>query len=178
MVRGEEVQLDAPTSCDEAVSQGDLLSPYRAANSRDQCNEIFEMMPNQSARGNHAAKAMWSLFQANARPRCRITPRTSEEVALILERIVAHSCVFAVLGGGTSPFAGASNANQGITIDLGLLNSVQFHEEDSTVVAVGGGARWADVYRFLDPLNLSSAGTRNSLTGVVGSILGGQKLSV
>jgi hypothetical protein len=36
---------------------------------------------------------------------------------------------------------------------------------------------WADVYRYLDPLDLSAAGTRNSLTGVVGSILGGKPLS-
>ena len=93
----------------------------------------------------------------------------------MLEIIRAHSCLFAVLGGGTSPFAGVSNANGGITIDLDLLSSIKITENTtSPLVEVGGGATWADLYRHLDPLDLSSAGTRNSLTGVVGSILGGK----
>ncbi|KAK0613275.1 hypothetical protein B0T14DRAFT_437459 [Immersiella caudata] len=117
---------------------------------------------------------MWSLFQALAVPKCRITPRNSEEVALTLAKIVANSCRFAVLGGGTSPFAGVSHADGGITIDLELLNSVNLIETpNGNAVEVGGGTTWAELYWFLDPLNLSAAGTRNSLTGVVGSILGG-----
>ncbi|KAK1749452.1 bifunctional solanapyrone synthase [Echria macrotheca] len=120
---------------------------------------------------------MWSLFQARARPTCRVTPRTAEQVAGILSIAVAYSCMFAVLGGGTSPFSGVSNADGGITVDLELLRDIRLVENGddgaSTFVEVGGGATWADLYAFLDPLELSSAGTRNSLTGVVGSILGG-----
>lgn len=119
---------------------------------------------------------MWSNFQANDHPRCRIKPRTAQEVAVVLKTVVDHECLFAVLGGGTSPFAGASNADMGLTVDLGILNSIRILDGDPTFVEVGGGALWADLYRHLDPLNLSSAGTRNSLTGVVGSILGGKKI--
>ena len=67
---------------------------------------------------------------------------------------------------------GASNAEGGITIDMSLLRSLELNA-DSTEMTVGGGTIWADVYRFLDTRNLSAAGTRNSLTGVAGSVLGG-----
>lgn len=54
------------------------------------------------------------------------------------------------------------------------MNKVEFVQGDTPTLNVGGGAIWADVYRELDPRNLSAVGTRNSLTGVVGSILGGK----
>lgn len=43
-------------------------------------------------------------------------------------------------------------------------------------VGAGAGAVWADVYRELDPRNMSATGTRNGLPGVTGSILGGMFL--
>lgn len=107
-------------------------------------------------------------------PKCRVKPQNAEDVAAVLKIIVSHSCLFAVLGGGTSPFKGASNAEGGVTIDLERLNSILILENNGSVVEVGGGVLWATLYRFLDKRNLSSAGTRNSLTGVVGSILGGR----
>jgi len=83
---------------------------------------------------------------------------------------------FAVLGGGTSPFLEASNAQDGVTIDLALMNSVTLIRDDKLTLEVGGGALWADVYRQLDARNLSASGTRSSLPGVAGSILGGKYL--
>ncbi|CRG90521.1 Bifunctional solanapyrone synthase [Talaromyces islandicus] len=76
-----------------------------------------------------------------------------------------HECHFAVLGGGTSPFKGASVADQGITIDLQRMRDVEFADGLDLRISVGGGARWADVYQTLDPKNMSAVGTRNSLTG-------------
>lgn len=83
-------------------------------------------------------------------------------------------CRFGVLGGGTSPFKGASNIEGGIPIDMSLMNSLNSDPDPGHITAGGGGQSWAGVYRFLGPRNLSSAGTRTSLTGVVGSVLGGQ----
>lgn len=116
---------------------------------------------------------MWSLFQRETKPQCTIRPRVPEDVSEILAIARDRRCRFAVLGGGTSPFKGASNIEGGITIDMSLMNNLNF-DPDSGLITVGGGSLWADVYRFLDPRNLSSAGTRNSLTGVAGSVLGGQ----
>jgi FAD/FMN-containing dehydrogenase len=102
-----------------------------------------------------------------------VQPLSPEEVALALSVVKSHGCHFAVLGGGTSPFRGASNAEGGVTVDLYALNEIKFVGRDESYISVGGGNIWADVYQFLDPKNLSAVGTRNSLTGVAGSILGG-----
>ena len=47
-------------------------------------------------------------------------------------------------------------------------------DKEPPKLKVGGGAVWQDVYRRLGSEGLSAVGTRNSLTGVVGSILGGK----
>lgn len=46
--------------------------------------------------------------------------------------------------------------------------------EGRIIVESGAGNVWADVYTRLDSLGISAAGTRNSLTGITGSILGGK----
>lgn len=92
---------------------------------------------------------------------------------MILNVSKAYQCHFAVLAGGTSPFRHASNSEGGITIDMRRMKSVQLIDEDLLHVKVGAGAVWADVYRELDQRNMSATGTRNSLTGVTGSVLGG-----
>lgn len=165
-------RLPFTKNCNQAVSGKTCLY---AAQLTSQCREIEASFPLETWTGDEATSDMWSLFQANVHPACRVAPKTSEEIASVLKVVVEHSCTFAVLGGGTSPFAGVSNAQDGVTIDLQRFQWVQFTDTNSTAfVDVGGGARWADVYEFLGPLELSAAGTRNSLTGVVGSILGGE----
>lgn len=79
-----------------------------------------------------------------------------------------------MLGGGTAPFRGASNADGGVTIDLQALKFVRESDDYPNSIDVGGGALWDDVYGYLDPKNLTAVGTRNSFTGVAGSILGGE----
>ncbi|KAH7347076.1 hypothetical protein BKA66DRAFT_432832, partial [Pyrenochaeta sp. MPI-SDFR-AT-0127] len=116
---------------------------------------------------------LWSAFQARVQPKCRIEPITSTQVAQSLSIIRQHDCHFAVLGGGTSPFKGASNADQGITISLRRMKEVKLISGDTPSVRVGGGVVWGDVYHVLDGMKMSATGTRNSLTGVVGSVLGG-----
>jgi FAD/FMN-containing dehydrogenase len=103
-----------------------------------------------------------------------VQPYDAQDIAIALSVVRKFGCHFAVLGGGTSPFKGASNAHDGVTIDLYALNTVKFTNSEKKYVKVGGGAIWADVYRYLDPKNMSAVGTRNSLTGVAGSIIGGR----
>lgn len=114
------------------------------------------------------------MFQSQVIPRCRVQPTSTPEISHIITVLRKENCKFAVLGGGTSPFLEASNVRDGVTVDLGRMNKVEFVQGDTPTLNVGGGAIWADVYRELDPRNLSAVGTRNSLTGVVGSILGGK----
>lgn len=69
-------------------------------------------------------------------------------------------------------WAGASNIQDGVTIDLGLLNQVNV-SKDQKITSVGGGARWEDVYLKLDAMNLAVAGGRVADVGVGGLTLGG-----
>ena len=120
---------------------------------------------------------LWSKFQAEVVPSCRVQPSNADEVAKILAVARGQKCHFAVLAGGTAPFRYASNADQGITIDMQKMKTLELIASD-TLMRVGAGALWADVYRELDLRNLSATGTRNSLSGVTGSILGGTSESL
>ena len=69
-------------------------------------------------------------------------------------------------------FAGASNIQNGLTIDLANLNQIQL-SQDRTLAYVGAGNRWGDVYSQLDQQQLSVIGGRVAGIGVGGLTLGG-----
>jgi FAD/FMN-containing dehydrogenase len=81
-------------------------------------------------------------------------------------------CQFAVKSGGHATFAGASNIDGGMTIDLINLNKVDV-SQDGTETSVGPGNTWYDVYSKLEVLCLSVIGGRVSAIGVGGFTLGG-----
>ena len=83
-----------------------------------------------------------------------------------------QECQFAVKSGGHGMFTGASNIQQGITIDLLNLNQITV-SSDKTQVSVGAGNRWYDVYTKLDPMGISVIGGRVAGIGVGGLTLGG-----
>lgn len=74
--------------------------------------------------------------------------------------------------GGHTPFAGANNTDNGVTIDLSGLVSVNLKKDD-TELQVGGGAKWGNVYPVLEPKNLTVIGGRSSAVGVGGLVTGG-----
>ena len=76
--------------------------------------------------------------------------------------------------GGHAAFAGASNIQDGVTIDLNDLRQVEVIQDES-VTKVGAGNRWLDVYSRLDPMGLSVVGGRVADIGVGGLILGGER---
>ena len=69
-------------------------------------------------------------------------------------------------------FAGASNIQGGLTIDLGNLNQIQI-SQDKTLTRVGAGNRWIDVYSKLEEQQLAVIGGRVAGIGVGGLTLGG-----
>lgn len=117
-----------------------------------------------------------SFFSAQQRevvPACVIQPTTAGEVSKAVKVIREYDCIFAVKSGGHALPAGASNAHQGITIDLRYMNSIEV-SEDKLTTSVGTGARWGDVYKKLEPMGLIVVGGRDSSVGVGGFILGGK----
>lgn len=60
----------------------------------------------------------------------------------------------------------------GVTINLGLLNSIVYHKENSTA-SIGPGGHWGDVYLALDRHGVTVAGGRDATVGVGGFLTGG-----
>jgi FAD/FMN-containing dehydrogenase len=114
--------------------------------------------------------------QSEVTPACIIQPSSPQEVSTAIQIINRHSCHFAVKSGGHAMFAGASNAEGGITIDLKNLNGVDLSEDEATV-SVGPGNRWGKVYQKLEPKGLTVVGGRVSDVGVGGFMLGGMSKS-
>ena len=102
-------------------------------------------------------------------------PSSAQDVSTAISIINKLSCHFAVKSGGHAMFAGASNANGGITIDLRYLNGVELSEDHATA-SVGPGNKWGDVYKVLEPRGLTVAGGRVTTVGVGGFMLGGKSI--
>lgn len=86
--------------------------------------------------------------------------------------VLKRRCKFAIRSGGHATLASAASEENGVTIDLRGLDSLEVSKDRSSV-SVGVGLSWANVYRVLDPLNLSVAGGRSGNVGVGGLTLGG-----
>ncbi|KAL8939649.1 MAG: hypothetical protein Q9211_002641 [Gyalolechia sp. 1 TL-2023] len=111
---------------------------------------------------------------------CIVRPHTTADVVTIVSHLVRAnklqsigSCKFAIGSGGHACFVGSANMSNGITIDLRGMNSIRV-SEDSSMVSIGTGASWGEVYRTLDPLGLAVPGGRHSQVGVGGLTLGGK----
>lgn len=85
---------------------------------------------------------------------------------------ILKQCKFAIRSGGHTPYAGASNIEDGVTLDLQYVSSVSYDSKNN-LVNVGPGARWNDVFTALEPLGVITTGGRSSTVGVGGLTLGG-----
>ncbi|CAI4215036.1 unnamed protein product [Parascedosporium putredinis] len=96
----------------------------------------------------------WSNRQSEVQPTCFVTPDHGRS------------------SGGHTAFAGASNAQGGVTLDLRNLNKIVVSGDHETV-SVGPGNRWIEISTVLEPLGLAVVGGRAADVGVSGLILGG-----
>ncbi|KAI1878936.1 hypothetical protein JX265_003113 [Neoarthrinium moseri] len=78
---------------------------------------------------------------------------------------------FAIRSGGHLPAPGAANIDDGILIDLSRFDRVQYDAAKS-LVSVGSGQRWGNVYSQLDQHNVTVVGGRVLDVGVGGLTLG------
>lgn len=84
-----------------------------------------------------------SYFDTSARlsPAYILQPRTAAEVAEAVKALVDAGQAFAVRSGGCGNRAGSNNIDGGVTIDLGLMNNVQYDSE-TELASLGAGANW------------------------------------
>lgn len=130
-----------------------------------------------NAKYQASVQSYWSNIAQRA-PTCVVLPTTAQDVSLAVKSLVktnrAGACRFAVRSGGHTPWAGAASIQDGVTIDLSLLNQTVYNKQNSTA-SVGPGARWRSVYETLDQIGVAVAGGRAGTVGVGGLILGGKK---
>ncbi|KAJ5288198.1 oxidoreductase FAD-binding protein [Penicillium angulare] len=174
----------------ESVSIKHLLSSSATTISPIwQCQALLEKLGSDlvllpdSTQYQASNKAYFANQQSELHPYCIVTPRTAQEVSTILTTVLPFFrtsdtaqpfkyCPIAIRSGGHFYFAGTSNVDNGITIDLRALNNIELRS-DQNVVSIGPGAKWGDVYSILDPLHLIVAGGRAAQVGVGGLTLGG-----
>lgn len=68
---------------------------------------------------------------------------------------------------------GSANIEAGITVDLRAMNSTVLNE-DKTVLSLGPGGVWSEIYPLLEPHNLTVMGGRVPGIGVGGLATGGE----
>lgn len=122
-------------------------------------------------------KSLKSYFSvaAQVRPWCLIQPSDTAEVSKAVIALKnankTEQCQFAVRSGGHTTWPGANNIVEGVTIDLGRMNTIT--NFGNGTVGVGPGARWGAVYEALAKDKLMVVGGRASSVGVGGFLLGG-----
>ena len=132
---------------------------------------------------NASLESYYSARESELHPACVVNARTTADTSTAVS-ILTHfntqnqqhgrptDCHFAIRGGGHTPWPGSANIKAGVTIDLSNINQVEA-SDDKKITSVGGGAKWVDVYKYLDSRNLAVAGGRVSAVGVGGLTLGG-----
>jgi hypothetical protein len=94
-----------------------------------------------------------------------------DDVVKILAFARDHDLLVAIRGGGHNG-AGLGTCEDGVVIDLSLINGVEVDPEARTV-RVGGGATWGEVDRATNEHGLATPSGIISTTGVGGLTLGG-----
>lgn len=101
-----------------------------------------------------------------------VQPTSNKDVSIIVLLSRLTNCQFAARSGGHAAFEGASNIAGAISIWFKDMNEITLNE-DKSVVSVGPGNLWGQVYEALEPHGLAAVGGRASSIGVGGFILGG-----
>lgn len=123
----------------------------------------------------------WSQQEQSLTPSCIVRPQNTEDVSKAIKvlsqyqeagKSIIAGCKFAIRGAGHTPWAGSANIEDGVTIDMASISSVELNPA-KTVVSVGAGARWSAVYQALDAVGVGVAGGRVADVGVGGLVTGG-----
>ncbi|KAI1867503.1 hypothetical protein JX265_007305 [Neoarthrinium moseri] len=126
--------------------------------------------PGSELYGNRT-ESYWSVT-SQLTPWCIAQPTSAQEVSTAVVTLVQDtSCQFAIRSGGHFIWP-ANNIEEGVTVDLGLMNATTYDEE-TQVASIYPGSRWRGVYETLDPHNVTVPGGRAASVGVAGFLTGG-----
>ena len=118
-------------------------------------------------------RSYFAAFENELSPACIVQPQSSAEVSTVIKTIASRALGYlAIRGGGHTPWAGAANINNGVTLDLQALTGVRV-DPNTGIASVASGERWSSVYKQLGAQGLAVVGGRVSKVGVGGLITGG-----
>lgn len=128
------------------------------------------MFPDDQAYAEREA-SYWAPNAALG-PSCILQAQMADEVARALKIIASTGSEFAVRSGGHSQWAGGSDIQGGVTIDLGLMTNITYNIE-TTIASIQPGPSWGDVFTYLEPYGVAPTGGRDANVGVGGFLTGG-----
>ena len=105
-------------------------------------------------------------------PSCILHAESTEDVSRGIRALASSGSDFAVRSGGHNQWAGGSNVEDGVTIDLGGMKDVTYDAE-TNVASIPPGPRWGDVFAYLDQFGVAPAGGRDANVGIGGFLTGG-----
>ena len=128
-----------------------------------------------SAAYNTSLQSYWSKQEQQIAPWCIVWPAVTEDVFTVVKTLTTGnlSCKFVVRSGGHTAQAGSANIGRGVTIDMSAFNDIVL-SADRTLVTIGSGERWENVYAALGSLGFVVPGGRAAEVGVGGLLLGDQ----
>ncbi|KAI0143448.1 hypothetical protein GGR57DRAFT_365571 [Xylariaceae sp. FL1272] len=126
--------------------------------------------PNSTAYQDRI-ETYWSI-NAALEPWCMVLPSNTAETSEVIQVITKHQCPFGIRSGGHAIWTGSSSIHDGVTIDLGHINSTTY-DPITKLASLGPGQSWTSVYGTLDPLGVTVTGGRSAQVGVGGFLLGG-----
>ena len=161
-----------------AYSQLDIKSHAKV-----QYDALLQVLPGKVSLRDDPAyqKTRIPYFSQQAEevsPSCIVTPQNTNDVSVAVKALASvyesssHSAQFAIRGRGHTPSAGSASLEGGTVIEMTSMESMAMNADDS-IISVGAGAKWADVYTYLSPKNLTVCGGRAPTVGVGGLTLGG-----
>ncbi|XP_014552207.1 hypothetical protein COCVIDRAFT_110852 [Bipolaris victoriae FI3] len=106
-------------------------------------------------------------------PSCVFVPQNADQVSYAVATVTLTQVKVAVRGGGHMPIPGSNGIDgAGVLVALSNLTGLAL-SYDQSIVSVGPGNRWRDVYAYLQPFGLAAVGGRVGHVGVPGLLLGG-----
>ncbi|KAI0603118.1 hypothetical protein F4775DRAFT_532198 [Biscogniauxia sp. FL1348] len=111
-------------------------------------------------------------ISAQLQPGFIVQPSSTEEVAKVVIALTQSSCNWAVRCGGHAVWPGANNIDNGVTIDLALMNKT-IYDAETGIAKIQAGSQWEKVYETLGLEGKTVAGGRTAIVGVAGFLTGG-----
>lgn len=152
-----------------------LASSLRKTPTTEICRQLDRLqssttiLPSEVSYGNLSTDN-WSQT-AWAHPTCIVRPADTARLQQVVRLLTEHNIQFAIRSGGHLPSPLGANINTGVLIDLSPFSQVDY-DADNSVVTIGPGLRWGEVYEALEQYGMTAVGGRLLDVGVGGLILG------